>query len=239
MEFTYDLSGGSTAIVKKYQVAATNTTIGRPYLKAADGGVGIVLGTTTGSADYIGVNIDAAGTYAAAQNSDGSENAKITSIIVNPLAVYRARLSGAAADGTALTAHTVTTATTDGLTITHSDYDAQTITMDEGTIWGYTGANSGIVRKITGVSTTSTTVILAFPRDDAVGDQYLHAPVSPTRSITAQLTTNCTEIDASAAITGCTIVVVEMICNDKSGNGTTESYALIQFADSLFGATTT
>src|SRR3990167_7203899 len=117
MEFTYDLSGGSTAIVKKYQVAATNTTIGRPYLKAADGGVGVVLGTTTGSADYIGVNIDAAGTYAAAQNSDGSENAKITSIIVNPLAVYRARLSGAAADGTALTAHTVTTATTDGLTI--------------------------------------------------------------------------------------------------------------------------
>lgn len=240
MEFAYDLSGGSTAIVKKYAVAATNTYVGRPYLKTADGGVGIVLGTTTGAVDFIGVNLDAAGTYAAAQNSDGSENAKFTSIIVNPLAVYRARLSGAATDGTALTAHTVTTATSDGLTITHSAYDASSPTMDEGTIWGYTGANAGQVRKITSVSTTATTVILAFPRDDAVGDQYLHAPIHPTRSITAQLTTNCTEIDASAAISGgATIVVVEMICNDKSGNGTTESYALIQFCDSLFGADVT
>lgn len=240
MEFAYDLSGGSTAVLRKYVVAATNTVLGRPYTKTEDGGVGIVLGTTTAAADYIGVNIDAAGTYAAAQNSDGTENAKLTTLIINPLAVFRARLSGGATDGTALTARSVTTAQTDGLTVTHSGYNSSSPDMDEGTIWGYSGANAGIARKITGTANGTTTVILAFPRDSAVDDQYLLAPIHPTRSITAQLTTNCTEIDASAAISGdATIVVTEMLLNDLSGGGLTNSYAFIQFADSLFGATVT
>ena len=240
MEFAYDLGGHSTPVMKRYQVAATNTVLGRPYLKTADGGVGIVLGTTTGAVDFIGVNVDAAGTYAAGQNSDGSDNAKYTTIILNPLAIYRARLSGGATDGTALTARTVTTASTDGLSVTHSAYDASSPEMDEGVIWGLTGANAGVYRKITSTSTTATTVVLAFPRDTAVGDTFALAPIYPTRSITAQLTTNCTEVDASAAISGdATIAVTEMVLNDASHNGTRESYALIQFVDHLFGATIT
>ena len=239
MEFAYDLSGKSVPILKRYQVAATNTVIGRPYLKAANAGVGIVLATTTGNVDSIGVNVDTAGTYAAGQNSDGSDNAKYTTLIINPLGVFRARLSGGATDGTALTARTVTTASADGLTVTHSGYNSNSPDMDEGTIWGNTGANSGVYRKITATANGTTTVILAFPRDDAAGDTYLLAPVYPTRSITAQLTTNCTEIDASAAITGCTFVVVEMLLNDASNNGTTRSYAYIQNADHLFGAAIT
>ena len=241
MEFAYDLGGGSTVVMKKYNVAATNTVVGRPYLKVADAtGTGVVLGTTTGAVDFIGVNVDAPGTYAAGQNSDGSENAKVVTLIINPLAVYKARLSGGATDGTALTARTVTTASTDGLTVTHSAYDGSSPTMDEGTVWGYSGANAGIARKVTSITSTAATVTLAFPRDDAVGDQYLYAPIYPTRSIVAQLTTNCTEIDASAEISGdATLVVTEMLLNDISGNGTTASYAFIQFCDSLFGATVT
>ena len=239
MEFQYDLSGGSTAIVKKYHVAATNTVICRPYTKCEDAGSGIVLGTTTVSTDFIGVNVDAAGTYATAQ-SGTTDVAAITSLIINPLAVYRVRLSGGATDGTALTAHTVTTATSDGLTITHSAFNASSPTMDEGVICGYTGANAGKYRKITSTSSTTTVVTVAFPNDDVVGDQYLHAPIYPTRSIVAELTTNCTEIDATVAISGdSTLVVVEMILNDMAAQGTTQSYALIQFCDSLFGATVT
>lgn len=240
MEFAYDLSGNSVPVMKKYVVAATNTVIGRPYLKTADAGVGIVLGTTTGAVDFIGVNVDAAGTYAAGQNSDGSENAKLTTLIINPLAVYKARLSGGATDGTALTPRVVTTASTDGLSVTHSAYDASSPEMDEGTIWGYSGPNTGIARKITSTSSTATTVIVAFPRDTVVGDEFLLAPIHPTRSITAQFTTNCTEIDASAAIAGdATVVVTEMVLNDRSMEGVLTSYALIQFADHLFGATIT
>lgn len=240
MEFQYDLSGNGVPLLKRYQVAATNANVGNHYLKAADGGVGVVLGSTTGAVDFVGMSVDAPGTYAAGQNSDGSDNAKYVTLIINPLAVYRARLSGGATDGTALTEHTVTSASTDGLSVTHSAYDASSPTMDEGVIWGYSGANAGVYRKITSVSSTATTVILAFPKDTAVGDTFLHAPIYPTRSIVAQFTTNLTEIDASAAISGdATVVVTEMILNDKGNNGTTSSYALIQFCDSLFNGSVT
>ena len=240
MEFAYSLDGNSVPVLKRYQVAATNTVLGRYYLKAADGGVGVVLGGTTDGTDLIGVNVDAAGTYAAGQNTDGSDNAKYTTIIVNPLAVYRARLSGGATDGTALTERTVTTASTDGLTVTHSGYDSSSPDLDEGVIWGYRGTNAGVYRKITATANGSTTVILAFPRDDAVGDTYLLAPIYPTRSIIAQTTTNNTEIDATAAISGdVEMVVVEMLLNDSSMDGARKSYAYIQFADNLFGATIT
>lgn len=239
MEYAYDLSGG-TPILKKYVVAATNTVIGRHYLKTADGGVGIVLGTTTGAVDFIGVNVDAAGTYAAGQNSDGSENAKTTTLIINPLAVFKARLSGGATDGTALSVRSVTTASTDGLTVTHSGFDASSPDLDEGTLWGYSGANAGIARKITSVSSTASTVILAFPRDTAVGDQFLHASIHPTRTVLAQFTTNCTEVDASAAISGdATVLCTEMLLGDIASDGLASSYAYIQFADHLFGATIT
>lgn len=240
MEYFGSLSGPAVPVLKRYIVAATNTVVGRHYTKTVDGGVGVVLGTTTAAVDYIGVNVDAPGTYAAAQNSDGSENAKYVTLIVNPLAMYKARLSGGATDGTALTARTVTTAGTDGLTVTHSGYNSSSPEMDEGTIWGLTGANSKIARSLTTTADGTTTVILAFPRDPAVGDTFALAPIAPTRSITAQFTTNCTEIDASAAISGdATVVVVEMILNDAAHDGVRQSYAVIQFADSLFGATIT
>lgn len=239
MEFAYDLSGGAP-VMKRYRVAATNTVLGRPYTKTVDGGVGIVLGTTTGAVDFVGVNVDAAGTYAAGQNADGSDNAKYTAIIVNPLAIYRARLSGGATDGTALSARTVTTAQTDGLTVVHAGYNSSSPDMDEGTIWGLTGANAGIARSLTTTADGTTTVILAFPRDSAVGDTYALAPIAPTRSIVAQFTTNCTEIDASAAISGdATVVCVEMLTNDEAADGRRKSYGYIQFCDSLWGATIT
>jgi hypothetical protein len=240
LEYAYDLSGGSTAIVKKYQVAATNTVIGRPYLKNADDGTGIVLATVSGAVDYVGVNIDAAGTYVTAQQTDNSDTARLTSIIINPLAVYRARLSGGATDGTALSAASVTTASTDGLSVTTSAFDPNSPDLNEGTIWGYTGANAGRARKITSTAANVATVIVSFPFDTAVGDQFLYANVHPTRSILAQFTTNMTELDATATLSSdATVITVEMILNDSSGNGTTESYGLIQFADSLFGATIT
>lgn len=241
MEWAYDLSGAPTGRVKKYQVAATNTVLGRHYLKAADGGSGIVLGTTAGAVDFIGVNIDAAGTYVTAQQSDNSDTERLTSLIISPSAVYKARLSGGAADGTALTARTVTTASTDGLTVTHSAYDASSPAMDEGVVWGYSGANAGKARKvITTPDAVSSTVTVAFPYDIAVGDTFLYAPVYPTRSIVAQFTTNCQEIDASAAIAGdATVIIAELKLGDIGSDGLTQSYAYLQFCDSLFGATVT
>jgi len=234
MEFAYDLVGNSAAVMERYQVAATNTTIGRPYLKTADGGTGIVLATVSGAVDFIGVNVDAAGTYVTAQQSDNSDTARLTSIIINPLAVYRARLCGGAANE-ALSAASVTTASTDGLSVTTSAFNPNSPDLDEGTIWGYSGANAGKAKKITSTATGVATVIVAFPFDTAVGDQFLYANVHPTRSILAQFGTDMTTIDATATLSSdATVITVKMLLNDLAGEGTTQSYAYIQFADSLF-----
>jgi hypothetical protein len=239
MEFVYDLSGTSNATVRKYQVAATNTTLGRPYLKNADEGTGVVLATVSGAVDYVGVNLDAAGTYVTAQQSDNSDTARMTSLIINPLGVFRARLAGGAANE-ALSAATVTTASTDGLTVTTSAFDPNSPDLNEGTVWGYSGANAGKARKITSTAANAATVIVAFPFDIAVGDQFLYANVHPTRSILAQFGTDMTNLDATATLSSdATVITVEMILNDIAGNGTTESYALIQFADSLFSGSLT
>lgn len=234
MEFQYDLGGTSTAIVKKYQVAATNTTIGRPYLKVADGGTGIVVATVSGAVDFIGVNIDTAGTYVTAQQSDNSDTARLQSIIINPHAVYRARLCGGAANE-ALTIGTETTGSTDGLVVTVSGIDPNSPDLNEGTVWGYSGANTGKARAIITTSANVANTTVAFPYDIAIGDRFLFANLRPLRTILAQFTTDMTAIDASATLSSdATAVTIEMILNDSSKSGTTESYAMIQFADSLF-----
>ena len=225
------MSGGSTATVKKYQVAATNTTIGRPYLKTADGGTGIVLATVSGAADFIGVNIDTAGTYVTAQQTDNSDTARLTSIICNPFAVYRARLCGGAANE-ALTIGTETTGSTNGLVVTVSGIDPNSPDLNEGTVWGYSGANAGKARRIITTSANVANTTVSFPYDIAIGDRFLFANLSASRTILAQFGTDMTTLDASATLSGdANVATIEMILNDVAGSGTTESYALIMFGD--------
>lgn len=235
MDFAYDLSGGSTAILKKYQVAATNTVLGIPYLRTAGaGGTGLVQGTTGGVANAVGVNIDAAGTYVTAQQTDNSDTARLTSIILNPHAVYRMLMTQGATNGTALTLRTVTTASADGLTVTTAESWTGT-EYDEGTVWCYSGANAGKVRKITSTSATAGTVIVAFPFDIAVGDTFIRVPWQPTQTITLQLSTNLDQADASIAVaTGGTWDIVELIAGDIGNAGQTNSYVFAMFQDHIF-----
>jgi hypothetical protein len=241
MEFAYDLSGTSTAIMKKYQVAATNTVIGRPYLVVANAGSGIVLGTTAGVVDAIGVNVDAAGTYVTAQQSDNSDTARLTTIIINPNAVYRMLLSGGATEGTALSLATVTAASADGLTVTSTGITWNSPELDEGTIFGYSGANAGKARKITSTgSATVATLTVALPYDTVVGDTFFATPYTPTQTETLQLTTNCTQADASIAVgTGGTWVVIEQLLLDSANNGRTSSYVLAMLQDHLYSGAIT
>ena len=239
MDFAFDLSGGSTAVMKKYQVAATNTTVGIPYLKGASSGTGLVIATVSSAVDFVGVNIDTAGTYVTAQQSDNSDTARLQTTIINPLAVYRARMCGGAANE-ALAAATITTASSDGLSVITSAFDPNSPSIDDGTAWGYSGANTGKARKIVSVASNDATIDVAFPFDIAVGDRFLYTNLHPLHGILAQFCTDMTTIDATVALSGdATVITIELILNDAAGNGTTDSYALIQFADHLLGATVT
>lgn len=231
MEFAYALCGN--AQMRKYQVNATLANAGIPVTIPVGNGAGVVAATTTSATDMVGVTSDTA-TYVTAQQTDGTSAERLVSVNINPTAVYSALMSGGAAEGTALTLYDITTASTDGLTITTGDA-WNSPTFDEGVVWGYSGANAGQARKITSVSATAGTVTVAFDYDTVVGDNFLRAPYWPCQTTAVQLTTNLYQVDASIAVgTGAEFTVVELILNHIGADGRTKSYAFIYSRDHVF-----
>ena len=236
MEYQYDLTGGSTPVIKRYQVAATNNTVGMPFLVPAGSGSGIVVATTTGAAKAVGVNVDTAGTYVTAQQSDASDTERTVGIILSPFAVYAMPMNGGAANGTAMVLHTAASGGSDGLSLV-SDVNTDSPEMDEGTIFCLSGANVGISRKITSNSTTTVTVTVAFPRDVAANDTFIIAPYNPLQGIVLQLTTTLDQADASIAVgTGAAFKTVELKFNDAGHEGRTNSYVYAMLANHVMSA---
>ena len=231
MEVAGLLSGGAP-VIKKYQINADFDNAGVPALVATAAEAGLDLPSTTVFKDVVGITLDT-GTFLSAQQT-GAANPEVTvSVIINPDALVRARLSGGAAEGTALTQYDVTTASTDGLDVTTGD-DFSSPQFDEGAVWGFDGANAKILRRITATSTTDITVAVAFPNDSVVGDNYLIAPYSPipTDAQTLQLTTNLQEADASIAVgTGDDITLIQYEHEDLAGDGTLKSFVIVNFPD--------
>lgn len=223
MELGYTLSGGAP-VMKRYQFGVTNTNSGVPYTVPAAGTAGVVIGTTTGATDLVGVSVDPPGTYLTAQQSDFSDPARYVRLIINPDAVWKAQMSGGATENTALALQTVTTLSSDGLTITTAAA-WNSPEYDEGQAWGYAGANAGVARKITSTSGTAGTLTVALPNDTVVGDTFLRAPYNPMQTVTVQLTTNLTQADASIAVgTGAPFRVIELLLNSLAGDGRTNSF---------------
>lgn len=219
------LSGGAP-VIKKYQINADVDNIGIPLLVGAADEAGLDLPTTTVAADVVGLNLDTA-TYSTTQGSGASSAERLVSVIINPDAILKARMSGGAAEGTALTLYDVTTASAGGTAITTGD-EWSNPTMDEGVVWGYDGANVGQSRKITSVSSTAGTVTIPFDYATVVGDNFLRAPYWAMQGLTAQLTTNFWEVDASIAVaTGAGFRPIDMELNDLSNEGNLKSYVFM------------
>lgn len=237
MELAYLLGSSSAPRIRKYQVGASVTTAGIPFVVGGTGEEGIVAASTTAAANACGVGMETV-TVLAAQQSDNSDPARTINVIISPDAVYRARMSGGATSNTALTLFDVTTAATDGLTVTTGDTWTGTEFLD-GVVWGYDGANAGVIRKITATGATSCTVTVAFPYDTVVGDNFLRAPYAPSpEDQFVQLTTTLEQLNASVAVdtNNTNFRIVELECRDIGSNGTVNSNALIMFYDHLFAA---
>lgn len=234
MEFAYSFSGNS-AIRRLYQVAATVSNAGVPLLAPTANDAGLPQATTTAAADVVGVAADTA-TYVTAQQTDGTSAQRRVGVLINPDAVWSMLLSGGATENTALTQYDVTTASSDGLTVTTGD-NWSSPTFDEGTVWGYTGANMGAFRKITSVSTAAATVTVAFDYDTVIGDIFLRAPYTPFQSTAVQLTTNLYQANAAIAVgTGGPWRVIEMVLNSQALDGRTNSYILVMAQNPLWYA---
>ena len=222
MEVNGLLSGGAP-VVKKYQINATVSNVGVPLLIGGANEAGLDLPTTTAAADVVGLNLDTA-TYSTTQGTGSSSAESLVSVVINPDAIYRARMSGGATEGTALTLYDVTTANAAGTTITTGD-DHTSPEFDEGVVWGYDGANVSQSRKITSTTSTAMVVTVPFDNDTIVGDNFLRAPYWAMQGVTVQLTTNFYEADASIVVaTGAPFLPIDMELNDISSEGRNTSY---------------
>ncbi len=237
MEFAY-LLGGGAPIVKKYQIGEAMATAGVPVIaEGAQATAGIGLAASTTAADLIGVTLDTQDTLVTAQQTDNSDPSRVVTVIINSDAVWKAKLSGGAGTDTALTLRTVTLVSTDGLLVTTGD-DFNGTDFDGGALWGFDGANTTVVRRISATTSTSATVIVAFPNDTVVGDNFLRSGPFEGQDEGVALTTALSQVNAETAhVNGNdNFRVVEGIYGDISDAGQTNSFVLIVGLDHLYGA---
>ena len=213
MDYAWSVSSGA-AVARKCVVGFTVANAGIPVLAPGAGGEGLATGTTTSAADMVGVAIDTA-TYTTAQSTVSDIEAAAT-VIISPDAVWKAKMSGGATANTALQVFTVITASAGG-TAPVLDDSVASPEMDEGVIWGLSGANVGVKRRIESTSSATPTITVPF-MPIAVGDTFLIAPywyyaLGPN----VQLTTTLYQADASIAVgTGAEFQIVDMDLNGRS-----------------------
>ena len=236
MQVAGHLCGGAP-VNKRFRIAVTIANAGIPIIAVTDT-VGVRPATTGSFADTPGLGLDT-GTYSAAQSATHAEG--LVTVSVRPDLIVKALMSGAAAEGTALTLLNNTAASTDGLTIT--DADVGTADMVSGTVWCISGANVGQSRAITThTGSTSFAVTVAFLNDIAVGDEFLFCPYSNYGTGAGaidgvgnlQTSTLFTEANASIASgTGAAATIV-----DLELNGRTDSAVLFILQDHQYGVAT-
>ena len=129
---------GNAPVILKYQAGATFAFAGVHALVAGAGGYGVQKETTTAGVSQLGVTLDTA-TPSNSQATDNSDTERLLSVIINPDAVYRAKLSGGATDNAAYVEGIEATGSTNGLLVdTQEDYSSPT--LDEGLLFCSAGA---------------------------------------------------------------------------------------------------
>lgn len=239
------LSGGA-GIYTRYPVRVSIATAGIPVLSITDA-VGLSPPTTTQAQDVVGLGLDVA-TYSTTQTDlaggeatgtgfrsyGGLDMGRMVTVSVRPDLLVRARVSGSATAGVALTTLTNTVASSGGTLITAANVPSAD--MRSGTVWGLTGNNVGYARHITShAASVSFTVTVPFPRAIAVGDTFLFTPYSGFGTFAAsldgsnavQLTTLFDQADGSIASgTGAELMVVK-----QELEGTLNTNILTMFRD--------
>lgn len=226
MHYAGNMSG-SQPHYRKYGVdGGVTVNAGEPVVTGeavADNG-GVTVATTIACVSFLGC-ADADTTSTDAQ-ATGANNQQEVSVLITPDAIWAAKFSGGTAEDTALTLLTQTSASSAGTTV-----DGAT---DEFTLWGYSGANVGAGWRR---ATAANTVVVAFRDAIAVGDQFGQVPIwIGSRSQYPQLTTNLTQIDASAAVDAdnANFIAVDLLLKDQSESGNVNSFALLVATDHAF-----
>lgn len=175
------LGGNDYQIPIQYRISETITE-GQVLMRDDDANFGAggdveITDSATAALNNLGCALDT-GTYTTTQSSTMDEG--LVRVTQHPFAIWEFPISGNATAGTALVAATTTpsnifsndTASTSGLTITETAVGV--IDRRGYLVKGRTGANAGVLRKISGhTDSTSVTVTVPFPNDIAAGDTFL------------------------------------------------------------------
>ena len=180
---------GETMYVGQLVKAATTASIGG-HVAVADIAtdvredtsniIGICTGIVDGSSTYVTPVSGTAAygqrtTYSTTQStikSYGPSEVEVT-LIIPGVTLVRAPIYNTVW-GTALTVLTETTGNAGGITITDAS-GTNDIADDLGTIYCRSGANRGLYRVITDITTVVTTVTVPFPNAIAAGDTFVQA----------------------------------------------------------------
>ena len=218
------LLGGGAPVVKKYQITATLATAGVAMTSGGDADPGVIICGTTTCTDLLGVTLDTA-TYSTTQG----DGAREVSIVINPDAIYRAKMSFGATVNTAMTRFDITNAVSTGLTLTSGDDFTSTVNYDIGMVWWFSGANVGDTpRHIDTTTSTGLTVEVPFKNATVVGDEFMVSGVSLFHDkalAQIQLTSDISQVDASIAPgTGAEFVAIDGEFNTAADEGATNSF---------------
>jgi hypothetical protein len=228
---------GGAPLLKKFKIGASVASAGIPLI---DGTAGVIPCTTTDAADTPGLGLDTA-TYSTTQATvlaAGGE--QLVTVSTRADLVLRARISGAATDGTTAILQTNTTASAGGTVVTDAT-NVGTADFSTGSIYCITGANKGQSRIITSFSSaTSFTVTVPFTRAIAVGDTFIALPFAKepgTGCGNIQATTLFTEAN-QAIVSGTGLVVTTVDVEIDYENARNNSFVHFLLADHLYAAST-
>ena len=243
MNLAYTI-GGSAPVKKRYKLGVTITTaVGVPIMIGTTANAGVIfLAATAISAvtDCVGVSLDT-GVYSTSQ---GDAEGLIT-VIINPDAAWRMRMSANATAGTQLTLTTNDVAETAGTVIDKTgatgagDPDPNSPDMIEGTAVCVSGNNKGQSRHIVTTGATTATVTVPFLNDILSGDEFILVPWSVENAVSnlVWLTANLTECRQGIAA-GSVGVIMSILDMDwdyaDTGSARRNSYLHALISDSVF-----
>lgn len=234
MEFYNDFTGAAPARYE-FQVTATLATAGIPVVGGAEAEAGVTAASENAAVDVVGITLDTA-TYVTAQQSDNSDPAATVTVIVNPMGIYTALLSGGTSSNTALALGTEDTGSATGLLVS-TDVDYSSPNMAGGSLWGYSGANAGVLRKVPALSTADAVPDVAFPHDIAVGDTFIVVPFSPgTTNQFVHLTGTFEQVNAAVTVDNDNdnFRPLQIVHRDAGDSGTTNSFVRLTICDSMW-----
>lgn len=190
-----------------FKIAATLAR-GTISLWAAGNAGGIQVSTTSSLADAMGMVVSEAQGLSLTYSTVQGATEGVATVIYDPFQIYEVRIVPSGTAGTAFAAGdgylvVEENGDTNGVTITDTEIIGSADDMNDGQVFGLTGANPvsdqnhRAKRNITDHTATTLVVTVPFPNDIEIGDTFVASQYAPG-VLAVTLTSDLTQADGTA-----------------------------------------